>query len=647
MSETLRLFVIEDDDHIALLIRKQLERAGHKVATCRTAADALIVLGHETFDLVLLDQVLPDMTGLELLKALAREGITVPVLLVTGHGSTELAAEALRAGALDYVAKDGGLGFLSDLPRRVKEAVARNRLQDLNRLLSQALDSAHDGVMITDLQGAIVHVNGALERLSGYSRQELLGQTPRLLKSGLHAPEVYARLWQTVLGRKGWHGELTNRRKDGSLCDVSLTVAPVVDGRGRLTHFIGICRDVSERKQLERQLLQAQKMQSVGTLAGGVAHEFNNLLAGIHGYASLGLRQPGLAAPLREFLGNIVNLADRAAGLTRQLLAFARRPALSRQPTALADLVRATAELVRRTMHQEVALDVPPAAGGGEALTALADPNQLQQVLVNLALNARDALTEPGPITFRLRRRVLSGERAGFPDAVPAGDYVVLEVMDTGRGMTPNVLSQALDPFFTTKEVGQGTGLGLPMVYGIVKGHQGFLTIASEPGRGTCMAIYLPRLPAAAGPRAGAARGGPQAGPVMEPERAPGRTILVVDDEEAVLDVMRRFLEMAGHQVHGALSGAEALAHLGKGPAVDLVILDLLMPGEEEAATFHRLRQRLPQVPVLLCTGLLQLSQSPDLLRAGAAGILRKPFRMSELWDAVNQALAQRVPPVD
>jgi PAS domain S-box-containing protein len=633
--------LVEDDEDVGLLIRKTLERAGHHVTSCRTAADALIVLGYGNFDLVLLDQRLPDMTGLDFLQALAREAIATPVLLVTAPGDTHLASRILRAGALDSVVKDEDHAFLIDLPKRVAESVARHRLERLNHLLSAALDSARDAILITDLQGTISYANGALEQMTGYRRQELVGQNPRLLKSQAHPPAIYAELWRTVLSRASWQGELTNRRKDGSLFDVSLTVSPIVDGQGQLTHFVGICRDISERKLLERQLLQAQKMQSVGTLAGGVAHEFNNLLAGIQGYASLALREPGLTEPLREFLNFIVSLSDRAAGLTRQLLAFARKPALSRQPTRMEDLVRGTAELVTRTLHHEVRLEVEPRDPGGEALTALADFNQLQQALVNLALNARDALAEAAPIVFRLRRALLAGERVAFPDHVPAGDYVVLEVVDTGCGMSPEVLSQALDPFFTTKEVGRGTGLGLPLVFGIVHGHQGFLTIESVPGQGTCVALYLPRL---AGPAAVGGPGAFEVGQVLEPESGPGRTILVVDDEEAVLDVVRRFLEIAGHTVLGAGTEKEALDLLGGGQAVDLIILDLMMPraeGERSGdATFERLRQRFPGVPVLLCTGLLHTDKAPGLLQAGAAGLLRKPFRMNELWYAVAQALA-------
>lgn len=633
MAEQLRLFVVEDDDDFAYLMRKSLERAGHQVTLCRNAADALIVLSNTQFQLVLLDQRLPDMAGLDLLETLNREGITTPVLMVTGYGDEHLATQVLRAGALDYIVKDRALNFLTDLPKRVHESVMRHRLQQTNRLLIEALESARDGIMITDLQGGILHVNAALEQMFGYSRQEMLGQQPRLFKSEVHTKEFFQDFWNTILGRSSWQGEVVNKRKDGTLIDTSLTVSPILDASGQLTHFVGIYRDMTERKQIERQLFQAQKMQSVGTLAGGVAHEFNNLLAGIQGYASLGLREKDTKDTLRQFLELIVQLSERAANLTRQLLAFARKPALSRQPTSIAKLLRSTAELVHHSLNIDVTLAIDPA---DEDLVALADANQLQQVLVNLSLNARDALA-PGaaqPLEFRLRHCRLSGDLSAFPQNVPAGDYVVLDVEDRGAGMAPAVLAQALDPFFTTKDVGQGTGLGLPVAFGIVHGHQGQLTLHTEIGKGTCVSIFLPRLAEPA--EVSAPSGGAQ---ILEPEATTRRKILVVDDEEAVRDVVRRFLEIAGHQVVCVKNGAEAIEQLRGDFQPDLVILDLMIPKEDGAANFRALRAANPQIPILLCTGLVQMDLAQALLQEGAADLLRKPFRMNELWYFVNKAV--------
>jgi PAS domain S-box-containing protein len=657
MENALKLFLIEDNPEVAFLIRNKLAEAGHHITGCRTGEDALtIILGHGPFDLILLDQQLPDMKGLDLLQRLTREGVSVPVLMVTAHGDEHLATKVLQAGALDYIAKDPGLAFLQELPKRVAESVTRHRLEQMNQLLVQSLESARDGIMITDLQGTILKVNQALEKMTGYSRYELVGKTPDVFKNVGPATDSAGSVWRTILARNSWQGELTNQRKDGTLYQTSVTISPIVDQQGRLTHFVAIERDITEHKHLERQLLQAQKMQSIGTLAGGVAHEFNNLLAGINGYAYLGLREPDSGPTLREFLQNIVDLSERAATLTRQLLAFARKPALSRRRQPIAELMHNTADLIMRTLHKELTLEMP-ASGAGSPLLVEADANQLQQAIVNLVLNARDALNErpaaaagaeeaatgaaAPTITMRLRAAVLHTELVGFPQHVPPGDYVVLEVEDRGVGMPPQVLNQALDPFFTTKDVGQGTGLGLPMVFGIVQGHHGFLTIDSTVGRGTRVAMYLPRLVEKGGtPEPGGTSYDTE---VLEPETTPGQSILVIDDEAAVLDVVRRFLQIAGHRVTCATSCGAALELLTDDLEVDLVILDLMMPREDALTNFQNLRQRRPGIPILLCTGLPQADPAPELLRNGAVGLLRKPFRMNELWYAVKQGLSADV----
>jgi PAS domain S-box-containing protein len=636
MAESLGLFLIDDEDGHALLMRKSLERAGHQVTMCRTGTDALIVLSHShPFHLMILDQKLPDMAGLDLMRALQREGVTIPVVMVTAKGDQDLAIQVLRAGALDYIIRDDTLIYLTELPKRVTESVTRHRLQQKNQLLIEAIESARDGIMITDREGTLVQVNGALERMFGYAREELVGQTPRLLKSGSHPPAFFEDMWRTILAGLSWQGELINKRKDGTLLATSLTISPIMGSRGRLTHFVGIYRDISERKAMERQLFQAQKMQSVGTLAGGVAHEFNNLLAGIQGYATLGLREKGASESCREFFQFIVDLSERAANLTRQLLAFARKPALTRQPTSMEKLLVSTADLVRTSLKIELEVTIPD-ADPADPLLAMADANQLQQVLVNLALNARDAMTPPAsrPVAFRLRRQVVSGRLPAFPEDIPAGDYVILEVEDHGAGMTAEILAQALDPFFTTKEVGQGTGLGLPVACGIVQGHQGFLTIDTEVGKGTCVRLYLPRL---LEKQVGAMDLPPEP-PISELDHPAGRRILVIDDEDAVLDVIRRFLQIGGHHVSAARSASEGLEVLEK-EHIDLVVLDLMIPREDGTANFRRFRQRFPGIPVLLCTGLVEANQAAQLLRDGATDLLRKPFRMNELWSAVNKAL--------
>jgi PAS domain S-box-containing protein len=635
----LRLFLVEDNDDIAFVTRLCLERAGHEVTVCHNGAEALIVLGHSTFDLVILDYILQDMKGSELLARLRQEGVRTPVLVITAYGDQQLASQLLRDGALDYVVRDQSSAYLAELPKRVVESVTRDRLQQANSLYTAAIESTRDGIVIIDLQGIVLHVNAALEAMFGYTRAELLGQNAsNIFRSDQQSLQSIEDMWRTLHDRRSWQGELVNQRKDGTLADSSLTISPIFDVRGQMTHFVCIYRDITERKQMQRQLAQAQKMHSVGTLAGGVAHEFNNLLAGIQGYATLALRDPEVKGQVRDFFDYIVQLTDRAANLTRQLLAFARKPSLVRHPTSLTRLLEGTRDLVQRSLNVEVELDVP-SDGSADGWMTLADSNQLQQVLVNLTLNARDAMPkpQPAPVRFRLAHRIFHGELPAFPQNVPPGDYLLIEVQDTGAGMPADVLSQALDPFFTTKEVGQGTGLGLPVAFGIMTGHQGFLTIASQPGKGTCVGLYLPRLADKTVKPIGATV------TVLEPESATPRSILVVEDEEAVQDVIRRFLEIAGHRVTSARSGSQALEFL-RGESFDLVVLDWMIPKEDGQTNFQNVRKARPEVPILVCTGLVHTDQAMEVMRAGAVQVLRKPFRMNELWYAVNNSLARTAP---
>ena len=571
MADSLRLFLIEDDDDIALLIRKSLERAGHQVARCRTAADALIVLSQSTFDLVLLDQRLPDMAGLDLLNTLSREGIAAPALMVTAYGDEQLATRVLRAGALDYLVKDHALTFLAELPKRVVESVTRHRLEHTNSLLIQALESARDGIMITDLQGIILKVNQALVNMTGYSRSELEGQSPRLLKSHAHPPEYYAGMWRTVLGRNSWQGEVTNRRKDGTLLSTSMTISPIVDNQGRLTHFVGIQRDITEHKQLERQLLQAQKMQSVGTLAGGVAHEFNNLLAGINGYAALGLREAGLPPTVREFLQNIVSLSERAATLTRQLLAFARKPALSRRRTAIpraGALHRGAGTAARCTSRSASTWPIGPSTA--DRCWSRPTPTSCSRRWSTWRSTPATPSRSARRTGRRRARTALQRRRLPRPPRA------------AGRGAARLPAARAPRRLRRPRSRGPGhrhgagrvSAIGRPVLHDKRSGPRhgpgpadGVRHRAGAPGFPDHREQPRPRDAASASicrgwrmPPRPNGRAGTAASKCVEPESTPGRSILVIDDEEAVLDVVRRFLQIAGHRVtcgHQRPGGAE------------------------------------------------------------------------------------------
>jgi two-component system, cell cycle sensor histidine kinase and response regulator CckA len=620
----LRIFLLLPDDAIHKSADAALAARGFERVWCRKASDALIVLSHGKFDLLICQAALPDMAGIDLLKELDAEGIDLPNILLVGPEDVHLERDS--SGSMREVVPVSE-GFASSLPDRAFDVVAKHQLQQANRIYIAALESARDGIMITDLQGAVVHVNRALESLTGFSRDELVGQPAQILCANEQNAELCSRMWLAVKQRASWQGELTDRRKDGATIDVSVTASPILDSHRRLTHCVVIERDITSRKVIESRLLQAQKVQSLGTLAGGVAHEFNNLLTGIMGYAGLALNHSEEPEERGDFLKEIMGLAERASELTKQMLAYARQSPMNRTFLSIANLIQASADLLERTLHQKVVIECADDAG---PLRIDADANQMEQVLLNLILNSRDAISGAGAITVSAHKQDLPTTLAGFPDHVPPGAYVRLQVRDSGHGMSAEVLSRALDPFFTTKVVGKGTGLGLSVALGIIRNHHGFLTIESNIGQGTCVGIYLPRLqePAAASSTIDS---------FIEPEPVSPASIVLHDDEPAVLDVVRRYLEDAGHHVLCARDEAELL-HLAAGNAnIHLAILDEV-PVTERSGLAHRILELRPNLPLLFCPG--DSPDHADFELEGMRRVLCKPFRMNELGFAVQQLLA-------
>ena len=623
--QSLRVFLLLPEGDIHLSVTGALKSPEFEQVWCRSASDALIVLGHSTFDLLISSVVLPEMSGLDFIASLDAEGIDLPSVMLLGPDDMRLLRHPSgRVRDIVPLSED----FAARLPDRAREAIAKHRLEQANRVYVAALESARDGIMITDLQGVVLHVNRALEMLTGFSREELMGRPSQVLCSIEQNAELCARMWLAVKQRTSWQGELIDLRKDGSRIDVSLTVSPILDSRGRLTHCVAIERASAPRRMIDSQFLQAQKVQSLGTLAGGVAHEFNNILTGIMGYAGLALSHGEEKQSRDEFLEAVLSLAQRAAVLTKQMLAYARRSPVNRRPLSVADLCRGTVELVERTLHQTVAVEGIDDDG---ALRIDADVSQIEQVLLNLILNARDAMEPGGIVTIAARCENLTTSMAGFPENVPPGDYVHLEVRDRGHGMSPEIMSRAFDPFFTTRPVGKGTGMGLSVAMAIVRDHLGFLTIESTLGSGTVVGVFLPRL------LEHGEEDTPE-DPSIEPEPVRPARILVHDDEAAVLDVVRRYLEAAGHQVLGARDETEALELARGSDSIDMAIVDNVPSSLETGGLIGQILELRPQLPLLICTG--QPLEDSVIQPGSRQRVLRKPFRMNELGFAVQELLS-------
>lgn len=505
------------------------------------------------------------------------------------------------------------------------------------RLRSSALEAAADAIVITDPAGIVEWANPAFTALTGYSLTDTAGRNPRqLLRSGVQSSEFYTHMWQTILSGQVWRGELINRRMDGTHYPESLTITPVFDPAGAIGHFIAIKRDLTEDHSLRENLLQAQKMESVGRLAGGVAHDFNNLLTVINGSIEIALGHVSTESPAHEDLVEIRNAAQRAGALTRQLLAFSRRQILRRHLVDVPQLILDLSKMLRRLIGEDVLLitDLPPSAA-----RVLADSGQLEQVVMNLAVNARDAMPNGGTLTLSTAEVELSARETIRNSEMHPGRYLRLSVRDTGSGMDSQVSARIFEPFFTTKSAGQGTGLGLSTVYGIVQQSGGDVTVESTVGVGSVFHVFLPiadseidessvELPPYAAISADASAG-----------RLTG-TVLVVDDEPVLRSIAAKILSRSGFTALSAGNAEEAVAvfeaHGGK---IDLLLTDVVMPGMSGPQLASELTARKPGLKVVFTSGYTD----DTVFRHGVDGMtmdfLSKPYTFQELVARVETTM--------
>ncbi len=542
-----------------------------------------------------------------------------------------------------YIRKDGSLVWVEitvSLVRApsgepsyfisVTEDISRRRQAEENlRLQSAGLNAAADAMVITDRAGAIVWVNPAFETLTGYTSAEAIGRNPReLVRSGVHTVAFYESLWKTILAGDVWRGEVRNRRKDGDVYPEEMTITPVREANGTISHFIAFKRDLTEQKNLEAQFLQAQKMEGIGRLAGGVAHDFNNMLTVVKGYAELVLEKLAPDDTARADVEEILAAEARSAGLVQQLLAFARKQPIAPQVVNLGDTIGSLLKMTGRLMGEQIELAWMPAH---EAGFVYMDPSQIQQIVVNLALNARDAIDGTGRVTVQTANVELSKEYcASHLGSVP-GAFVMLVVSDTGCGMDGDTRSRIFDPFFTTKPPGKGTGLGLSTVYGIVKQNGGFINVQSRVGHGTTFRIYLPRYTPEAAPADTAVRSAAPTGT---------ETVLVVEDDPALLRLATRVLERLGYTVLSTASPKEAIRLVGVHQGtLGLVMTDVIMPEMTGPALREQLAHVSPGLKCLFMSGYAADVLGPQGVLGPDIHFIQKPFSADELARKIREVL--------
>jgi PAS domain S-box-containing protein len=589
--------------------------------------DALERLGRVGIDVVLLDLGLPDSQGMATFERTRRRVPDEPIVVISGLDDERLALEAVRSGAQDYLVKGRIEGQL--LARVLRYAIERKRAEEALRTREAyhrtILENIGDAVFVADHEGRYVEVNPRACELTGYSRAELLQ---------LRVSDTYPRQDQeTAPPRVAELGteragvvERSLVRKDGTVLTVESNARQLPDGR-----LLGAVRDITERKRLEEQLRQAQKMEAIGRLAGGIAHDFNNVLTAIFGYADLLREDLPAGSTARQDLEEVRKAAQRAAALTRQLLAFSRQQVLQPVVLSLNDLVEEIDKMLERLLGEDIELRLALAPNAGNVR---ADPGQLQQVLVNLVVNSRDAMPTGGKLIIETANAELTEQYAEQHQPVIPGHYVMLAVSDTGTGMTAETKAKIFEPFFTTKEKSRGTGLGLSTVYGIVKQSGGYVWAYSEPGRGTTFKIYLPHVDAPADELAPPREAGTIRG---------NETILLAEDDETLRPLAKSLLEKLGYTVLEAENAVQALAVAGRhaGP-IHLLVADVVMPGASGRELARQLAQSRPDTRVLYVSGYTDDAVVHHGMLDPGLAFLQKPFTPDGLARKVRELLDEQ-----
>ncbi|HET8925962.1 MAG TPA: response regulator [Candidatus Acidoferrum sp.] len=632
----LQLLIVQPSAHDVELILNELKEAG-VTAECTMAQNReqfSKALRIENFDAVIADYCLPDWTGMEALKELQANGKNTPFLLVTRALGEEAAVECIKQGVSDYILKDHIARLPIALTRALHEKILRDEAEKAHQALAASVmrncdlvENSIYGISHIGRNGAFLDANPALLSMLGCASLREL-QALNLLSDIFRFPEQYGQLL-----RKCWEngqvrgGEAEWRRRDGGIVAVRLHLRQL-----RLANHLEtieiIAEDVTKLKAMERQLRQAQKFEVIGQLAGGVAHDFSNVVGAILGWAELGYEQNRGDPQAAEHFARIREQAERAATLTRELLTFARRQALQPSAVDLNDVTSGLVSFLDRVIAKDIELKVITAP-----LDAVkADPTQLEQVLMNLCLNARDAMPDGGRLLIETEMVELDDSYCRFYPYISPGRYAVLSVSDTGKGMDAETRERIFEPFFTTKERGEGTGMGLATVYGIVKQHGGFIHVYSEIGQGSLFRIYVPTLAGLAGESISTKVPAPSFGEMRGSE-----TILVAEDHESIREMARQTLANLGYRVLAAGDGAEAL-HLCENETPALAILDVIMPRLGGPATGAKLMERFDGLPILFTSGYSQDVRN-ILPKEGDTRYLQKPYSPTALGRIVREIL--------
>jgi PAS domain S-box-containing protein len=539
-----------------------------------------------------------------------------------------LETRAGRQIAVEFVSNVYQAGNEKVIQCNIRDITKRKRAEESHARLATAVDQAAETIVITDTQGAIQYANPAFAKTTGYTVTEAIGQNPKILQSGKQDAEFYRRMWATLTRGETWTGHFINRRKDGTLFEEDATISPVRDAAGTIVNYVAVKRDVTHELHLEARFQQAQKMESIGQLAGGIAHDFNNILACIVGYLFLAKLAAAKSPEVTGYLEHITKATDRAVDLVNQILTFSRQNKPEREPVVLNHVVLEALKLLWASLPASVRIQTELT----ETPAVLANATAIHQVIMNLGTNAWHAMRgQPG--TLKVEMSVLDVDAAfasSRPDLRP-GRYVRLAVSDTGCGMDAATQARIFEPFFTTNGAGGGTGLGLAVVHGIMKTHEGAISVYSHLGEGTTFNLYFPVLETAASAPKIASRPIP---------RGAGEQILFVDDEVPLATLGQQVLDRLGYRVTMMTSPVAALAAVRAEPEkFDLVITDLSMPGMDGAKLGAELLLLRPGLPIILTTGFSSFMTAGKVRELGFRELMVKPGTVQTLGETVHRVL--------
>ena len=648
MALSPKILIVDDEPRMCESLRMLLGGRGYEVYTAGSGVEARSILQDRVFDVALVDMVMPDTDGHQLMDFINQNNADTDVIVITGNASLEFAIGALKRGAYDYVRKPFEF---EELLATVENALKQKRLQRENEIIHEKLEwsdsryrrlveNSPDIIYALDEVGNFTFISNAAERLLCVDRQQLISKHYNTI---IHEDDQEKAKWffnERRTGERSTTGvelrlisseeceepksyevrHLTIELKSTGIYDKDIT-----DSSKKFLGTYGIARDISDRKRLETQLRHAQKMEAVGTLAGGIAHDFNNLLMGIQGYASLMLLKTDPKHPHYVNLNCVEQLVSNGADLTKQLLGFARDGKYDVKSTNMNEIVRDTIRMFGRTkkeisIYEEYEEAIWPVE---------IDRGQLQQVLLNIFVNAGQAMLGGGDLTLVTKNVILGAQDAKI-FGLPPARYVRTSVSDTGVGIDEGTRQRIFEPFFTTKEFGHGTGLGLASAYGIIQNHQGTIAVDSQVDEGTTFHIYLPA----------SEKGIKDEKLFFEYDHNGPQTVLLVDDEDYILKVGSQILQKLGYTVLTAASGKEALEiYTANRDKIDIVVLDMIMPGMGGGETYDSIKALKLDVKVLLSSGYSIMGEASAILNRGCQGFIQKPFTMKSFSEKLREIL--------